>query len=89
MVGRSRIVLVKGWNARKLGPGRWIGRIGGFGGCRVVVVVVAVVGGSIGPWRQGMEIWRRQCCLLQFPTSEARKTMVVICDVAMLEALIA
>ncbi len=44
MVGHSRIVLVREWNALKREPGRWIGRIGGFGDCMVVVVA-----GSIGP----------------------------------------
>ena len=46
---------MKGWNVRKPGARRRKGRIGGFGGCKGVVVVgVAVVdAGSIGPWRPG------------------------------------
>ena len=55
-VDRSHIVLVKGWNARRRGLRRKMGRIGGFGGCRVVVVVVAV-GDSTGPWRPRVRIW--------------------------------
>ena len=57
VVGRSHIVLVKGWSGRRRGLGRRIGRIGGFGGCRVVGVVV---GGSIGPWRPDVGVVRMQ-----------------------------
>lgn len=57
MVEHSRIVLVREWNGRTRELGRWIGRIGGFGDCSFVVVVVA---GSIGPWRPEMGVWRVQ-----------------------------
>ncbi len=82
MVGHSRIVLVREWNALIREPGRWIGKIGGFGDCMVVVVA-----GSIGPWRPGMGILRIQGWLMQFSAFEARKKVVVNCDTGTFEAL--
>lgn len=67
-VGRSHIVLVREWNARRRELGRWIGRIGGFGGCMVVVV-----GDSIEPWWPGRGGLRVQGWWKQVSAFETRR----------------
>ena len=62
MIGRSHIVLVKGWSGRRRGLVCGSSLIGGLGGCMFVVVVW---GGSIVPSRPDIGVVRMQCWLVQ------------------------